>query len=116
MSSDEPAAALQQFVARIAAHDPDPTANLATVRLTAGGAETVIPLTTYTARALAEALHRYHDPADNGACGRCGGQLDSDLYCAACGHVEGIFGQLVSEALYRSRTESGAAPDGPAVQ
>jgi hypothetical protein len=98
----ELAAALREFVERIGALDPaspaGPPAGQVEVRV--GGA--AVTLGPAVARALTDALRAYHDPRDRGRCGHCGGRrLDGNFQCADCGHLGGVFGQLVRERAAR---------------
>ena len=87
--------AVRGFVARVAPFD-DPGAPVVST-VVVDGEE--FALTARTARALAEALHRYSDPEDNGRCAGCGGVLDRHLRCRSCGRIDGIFGATIADRL-----------------
>ena len=96
--TDDLAAALRQFAARIAALDPPGSATV--VEVTVDG--TSVGLTGSAARALKEALLAYHDPRDRGACDHCGSRrLDDNFLCADCLQPSGVFGQLIRERAAR---------------
>ena len=87
--------AVRGFVERVAPYD-EPGAPVVTT-VVVDGAE--FALTERTARALAEALHRYRDPDDHGRCAGCGGVLDRHLRCVSCGRIDGIFGATIADRL-----------------
>ncbi len=115
-------AAFRDFVARLDEVDPQaPLVGELTVGL--GDATDRLPLRLPVARALAEALHGYHDPRDRGTCAHCaGGRLDDGFVCRSCGIVNGLFGQTIARFVARDgrpgqepqlgepRGISGAAP------
>jgi hypothetical protein len=90
---DEATQALQDFARRMGAGD-------GVVEVRVGGAEPV----AVEARAFAEALRSYHDPRANGDCDHCGGALDENLVCRACGEPNGVFGQLLKERMRAGNT------------
>lgn len=102
-----PISAMREFVERVAQFDPDPDGGPAvTVDLRLGTETATFELTEHTGRALCEALHRYYDPADVGPCDRCGKRrLDQNMRCLDCGHVNGVFGQVLLEHAERLRLE-----------
>jgi hypothetical protein len=106
----DPIEAIERFVARIAPYDPQPGTHVGSVELRHGRARTTVALTEHTARALVEALERYTDPADRGGCPNCGARLDRDLHCAACGHVDGIFGQTPAHHVDEIRRRDAGTP------
>jgi hypothetical protein len=82
-----------------------------TVTMTGDGGEAAtFVLDAAAARALADLLAAHHDPDDHGACAACGGALDRDLYCAACGRVDGIFGQALAAHAEAVRRRDATAP------
>jgi len=88
-----------------------------TAEMRAGGEVATFTLDARQARALADLLAAYRDPDDHGRCPSCGAPLDRDLHCAACGHVDGIFGQALAahaEAVRRRPTDGGGAQTSPA--
>ncbi len=89
--------AVRAFVARVAPYDAPDAPVAATVVV--DGEE--FAMTARTARAFAEALHRYTDPEDRGRCPECGGVLDHHLRCVSCGRVDGIFGATVADWTQR---------------
>jgi len=89
--SEELAAAVHEFAARVDAPGQPPTVELSA------------RLTPAAARAVVEALRSYHDPRDGGRCDECGGRLD-DLVCTSCGQPTGVFGQLIRERAARFQT------------
>lgn len=103
----DPLRAIREFLDRIAPFDPAPDGEVAaTVELRVGPHTERFALTEHAAWALAEALHRYYDPADIGACDRCGGRrIDEHLRCRECGHVNGVFGQVLLEHAEKIRRE-----------
>ena len=107
--------ALADFVARVDVFDPAPDSSpVATVELRVSGASTRFALRDHAARALYEALCRYYDPADVGPCDRCGARrLDANLQCRDCGHVNGVFGQVLLEHAERMRREGRELDDLP---
>lgn len=111
-----PLAAMAEFVKRVAPFDPRPdggTALTVELRLTApdelagpDGECVTFALTEHGGRALYEALCQYYDPADVGPCDRCRGRrLDQNLQCRDCGHVNGVFGQVLLEHAEKIRRE-----------
>jgi hypothetical protein len=102
-----PIGAMREFVERVSQFDPHPQVGTAvTVDFRLGAQSATFELTEYTGRALCEALHRYYDPADVGPCDRCGRRrLDQNLRCLDCGHVNGVFGQVLLEHAERLRIE-----------
>ena len=82
------------------------------VEMRAGGEAAVFTLDARATRALADLLAAHPDPDDHGRCPSCSAPLDRDLHCAACGHVDGIFGQALAahaEAVRRRHTDGGGA-------
>lgn len=102
-----PIGAMREFVERVSQFDPDPDRRPAvTIDFRLGNETASFELTEHTGRALCEALHRYYDPADVGPCDRCGKRrLDQNLRCLDCGHVNGVFGQVLLEHAERLRLE-----------
>ncbi len=109
-------AAMTEFVDRVEQFDPAPDASpVVTVELRLAGESTSYALGDHTARALYEALCRYYDPADVGPCDRCGKRrLDANLQCRDCGHVNGVFGQVLLEHAEKIRREERELADLPA--
>ena len=101
--------AVRAFVGRVAPFD-HPDAPVVTT-VVVDGAE--FGLTARTARAFAEALHRYADPEDRGRCPDCGGVLDRDLRCVSCGRVDGIFGATVADWIALDRDSDQGVRDRP---
>nr|MDT0662502.1 hypothetical protein [Micromonospora sp. DSM 115978] len=108
------AEALRAFVARVAPYDPDPAARpVATVEVRTGHAADRIGATPHLIDALVRALVGYRDPADRGGCADCGGKLDENLHCPACGRLHGVLGEVIARRAARVRSESSAgAPEG----
>jgi hypothetical protein len=92
-------AALREFAERIDALDAAPP-GITRIDLRIGSAS--VALAPPVAHALAEALRAYRDPRDHGECDNCGGRrVDGNFRCADCGHLGGVFGQLVRERAAR---------------
>ncbi|GAA4715123.1 hypothetical protein Prum_038990 [Phytohabitans rumicis] len=92
----DPIEAMNAFLARITAHDPEPDTTVMSLQVQVGRARETLQLSARAVHALTEALTRYVDPDDHGTCANCGKPLSKDLYCPGCGHVDGIFGQTVA--------------------
>ncbi|MDG4828333.1 hypothetical protein O7627_03315 [Solwaraspora sp. WMMD1047] len=106
----DPAEALRAFVSRVAPYDPDPAARpVATVGIRSGHATDQVTLTPYLVDALVRALAGYRDPADRGGCADCGGRLDDNLHCPACGRLHGVLGEVIAQRAARVRSEAAAA-------
>jgi hypothetical protein len=101
----DPIDALEQFVARIKPFDPRPDETVASIEVRVGRTRGTFELTDRAARALTEVLLRYTDPDDHGACPHCGRPLGRDLYCADCGHIDGIFGATMAAMVERHSSE-----------
>lgn len=99
--------AMREFLRRVTPFDPAPdAAPVAVVEVRVGALSERFSLTEHAGRALSEALYRYYDPADVGPCDRCGERrLDANLQCRHCGHVNGVFGQVLLEHAERIRRE-----------
>ncbi|MEO3819334.1 hypothetical protein [Plantactinospora sp. B24E8] len=106
--SVDPIAVLREFVARVTPYDPDPGAvPVASVTVSAGSDTETVPITPHLARALAQALSAYRDPADRGSCAGCGGRrLDDNLHCVDCGRLHGILGEVISRQAARVREQA----------
>ncbi|MFC7484062.1 hypothetical protein ACFQX7_34080 [Luedemannella flava] len=103
--SDGVLAAVRAFVARIHAFEPA-AGSLGDLVVRFNGDEARMTITGPVARALAEALGAYQDPRDHGPCDACGGhRVDDNFHCLDCGHLNGLFGQLVAERAARYRAE-----------
>jgi hypothetical protein len=84
--------ALQQFVARIDAYEPDAPVH---TELDVDGHRLI--LREPVVRALVEALRAYRDPRDNGRCDHCGShRMDTNFQCHDCGRLSGVFGELIA--------------------
>ncbi|MDW5324735.1 hypothetical protein [Plantactinospora sp. KLBMP9567] len=109
----EPVAVLRDFVARVAPYDPEPDAvPVGVVDVRSAGEAGTVPLTPHLARALAEALAGYRDPADRGRCAGCGGRrLDENLHCLDCGRLHGVLGEVLAHQAeqVRLRDPAGSA-------
>lgn len=105
-----PIVAMREFVDRVSPFDPDPeAAPVVSVDLRLRAETVTFHLTEHTVRALCEALNAYYDPADVGPCDRCGKRrIDHNLRCLDCGHINGVFGQLVLEHAERMRRDEQA--------
>lgn len=103
-----PVAALRDFVDRMSPFDAAPDGSpAATIEITLGRETASFELTEHVVRGLCEALYRYYDPADVGPCDRCGRRrLDQNMQCRDCGHVNGVFGQILLEHAERMARES----------
>lgn len=105
---------MRAFMERVVPFDPAPDGPAAAViEVRVAGEAERFTLTGYAGRALVEALCRYYDPADVGPCDECGKRrLDTNLQCRDCGHVNGVFGQMLLEhveKLSREGREVGGA-------
>ncbi|GGK96182.1 hypothetical protein [Mangrovihabitans endophyticus] len=104
----DPAAVLAEFIERVAAYDPAPSAapvGVVGVRTALG--EATFAMTDHVARALCRALVQYHDPHDRGRCAGCGGRhLDENLHCRDCGRLHGILGEVIAQHARRVAAES----------
>src|SRR5215216_6617401 len=108
---------MREFVERVQPFDPDPQGGTATtVEIRRGDETATFVLTEHTARALCEALFGYYDPADIGPCDRCGKRrVDQNLQCRDCGHINGVFGQVLleqAERIRRAQRELDTPPTG----
>jgi|GEM_PF-2530210 len=112
-----PLIAMREFLDRVTPFDPAPGSEEAVaVEVRVGTRTERFALTEHVGRALAEALYRYYDPADVGPCDRCGSRrLDENLQCRDCGHVNGVFGQVLLEHAEKIRREGRELDDGPGV-
>ena len=113
-----PIVALREFVDRVSPFDPDPDGGpVVSVDLRLRAQTVTFELTEHTARALCEALHRYYDPADVGPCDRCGKRrIDHNLRCLDCGHVNGVFGQVLLEHAERMRRQEQEIQASPSAE
>ncbi|MEQ4301747.1 hypothetical protein ABNF97_10210 [Plantactinospora sp. B6F1] len=109
----DPVAVLRDFVARVAPYDPGPdAAPVGVVEVRGAGATGTVSLTPHLARALAEALAGYRDPADRGSCAGCGSRrLDENLHCLDCDRLHGVLGQVIAHQAeqVRLRDPAGSA-------
>jgi hypothetical protein len=110
-TSEQLAAAVRDFVARI--DDLDPTAPVvADVSIRIGSSEISFSCREPVAAALVAALRDYYDPRDQGPCDHCGSRrMDDNFVCRDCGQANGVFGRMLAERAGRF-VESPALDDG----
>ncbi|MEE6260256.1 hypothetical protein [Plantactinospora sonchi] len=106
----DPIAVVRDFVARVSPYDPEPdTEPLGFLTVSAISGTETVSITPHLARALAQALSAYRDPADRGSCAGCGGRrLDDNLHCVDCGRLHGILGEVISRQAARVRERAAA--------
>jgi hypothetical protein len=104
---DDANGAMEAFLARVARHDPAPGDPVLRLEVGSGPARRTYALSPRAARAFAAALSAWRDPDDAGDCRSCGGPLDRDLHCPACGRVDGVFGEALAAFARRRSAEGG---------
>jgi hypothetical protein len=104
-ASLNPAAALAEFVARVAPYDPVRDAEpVAVLGLRTALGDMSVTMSDHVVRALCRALASYTDPDDRGNCQNCGSRsIDENLHCRDCGRLHGILGEVIAQYACNAR-------------
>ena len=100
----DPAAALTEFINRVAPYDPAPGAEpVAMIGLRTPDGDLTVAMGEHVTRALCRALAAYTDPDDRGTCLDCGSRrIDDNLQCRDCGRLHGILGEVIADHARRA--------------